>query len=141
MFNDHAFAQINRLRSELEKAFGSEFQTYGCAQEQPKVNLWHDAECVFLEAELPGVNLEDIEIVVLEGDQLLLKGKRNKPLVTDGHWIRNERNFGEFSRTFKLGCEVEVDGVKATMKNGLLHVCLPKAAAHKPKKIKIEPAG
>lgn len=100
-----------------------------------------DTECVFLKAELPGVNLEDIEIVVLESDQLLLKGKRNRPLVSDGQWIRNERSFGVFSRTFKLCCEVEVDGVNATMKNGVLHVCLPKAAAHKPKKIKIQPAG
>lgn len=47
MVNDHAFAQINRLKSELEKAFGSEIQTYGCAQEQPKVNLWQILNAFF----------------------------------------------------------------------------------------------
>ena len=76
MLNDNAFAQMNRLRTELEKVFGSDLKNYGCAQLHPKVNVWEDAESFLVEAEMPGINFEDIEILIVEGDQLSIKGER-----------------------------------------------------------------
>jgi len=138
MLNDNTFAQMNRLRSELEKVFGVDIKNYGCTQVHPRVNMREDAERIYLEAELPGVKLEDIEILVLEGDQLSIKGNRRKPENPPSEWMRHERVFGEFERSFRLTCAVDLDGVKATMKNGILKIVLPKSAAHQPRKITID---
>lgn len=138
MLNDTTFAQMNRLRSELEKAFGVGIKTYGATQLHPRMNMREDSECIYLEAEVPGVTLEDIEILILESDQISIKGNRQKPEIQPNDWIRNERVFGEFARTLRLSCAVEVEGVRATMKNGILEIVLPKSAAHQPRRIAIQ---
>jgi HSP20 family protein len=137
MLNDNTFAQMNRLRSELEKVFGVDIKNYGSTQLHPRVNMREDSKRIFLEAELPGVRLEDIEILILEGDQLSIKGNRRKPETQTNEWMRNERIFGEFARTFTLSCAVDVERVNATMKNGILEIVLPKSPAHQPRKISI----
>ena len=138
MLNDNTFAQMNRLRSELEKVFGVDIKNYGSTQLHPRVNMREDSKRIFLEAELPGVRLEDIEILILEGDQLSIKGNRRKPEKQTNEWMRNERIFGEFARTFTLSCAVDVERVNATMKNGILEIVLPKSPAHQPRKISIQ---
>ncbi|MGB1709067.1 MAG: Hsp20/alpha crystallin family protein, partial [Rubripirellula sp.] len=106
-------------------------------QVHPKVNIWDDADSFLLEAELPGVELQDVEIFVREGDQLSLKGERKHRDAEPKAWIRNERLKGKFLRTFKLPCSVDVEAVNANMKDGLLRIRLPKAASHQPRKIEI----
>ena len=138
MLNNNTFAQMNRLRSELENVFGVDIKNYGSTQFRPRMNMREDSERIYLEAELPGVPLEGIEILIIEGDQLSIKGNRQKPESQPHEWIRNERVFGEFARTITLGCAVEVERVKATMKNGILEIVLPKSAAHQPRKISIQ---
>ena len=138
MLNDNAFAQMNRLRTELEKVFGSDLKNYGCAQLHPKVNVWEDAVSFLVEAEMPGINFEDIEILIVEGDQLSIKGERKTTEKKPTAWIRNERSVGKFARSFKLSCSVDIESVKAIMKNGVLEIRLPKATTHQPRKIEIE---
>lgn len=138
MFNDNAFAQMNRLRTELEKVFGSDLKNYGCSQFHPKVNVWEDAESFLVEAEMPGINLEDIEILIVDGDQLSVKGERRNKEIKPTAWIRNERSLGKFARSFKLSCSVDIESVKASMKDGVLEIRLPKAATYQPRKIVIE---
>ncbi len=131
---------MNRLRTELEKVFGAEQKNYGCAQVLPKVNIWEDAESFLVEAEVPGINFEDIEILVLEGDQVSIKGERKQGQKEPSAWIRKERREGNFARNFKLSCSVNIDSVKATINTGVLEIHLPKAAGHHARKIEIETA-
>ena len=138
MLNDNTFVQMNRLRSELENVFGVDIKNYGATQLHPRMNIWEDSERIYLEAELPGVPLENVEILILEGDQLSIKGNRQKPESKTHEWIRIERAFGEFARSIRLSCAVEVENAKATMKNGILEIVLPKSAAHQPRKISIQ---
>ncbi|HBV62008.1 MAG TPA: molecular chaperone Hsp20 [Rhodopirellula sp.] len=138
MLNHNTFAQMHRLKSELERVFGSDLTNNGCPQIHPKVNVWEDLDCFLIEAELPGVNLDDLEIHVHQGTQLSIKGERKgieDPAIT---WVRNERFVGDFARTLKLGCSVDAEGVQANLRNGVLAIRLPKTAAHKPHKIEIE---
>ena len=137
MLNNKTFAQMHRLTSELEKVFGSDFND-GCPQLRPHVNVWEDVDSFLVEAELPGVNFDEVEIHVHEGDQISIKGERKHDEESGITWIRRERFVGEFSRTFQLNCSVDTEAVKASLKNGVLEVRLPKAAAHQPKKIEIE---
>ena len=137
MLNNKTFAQMHRLTSELEKVFGSDFND-GSPQLRPHVNVWEDVDSFLVEAELPGVNFDEVEIHVHEGDQISIKGERKHDENSGITWIRRERFVGEFSRTLQLNCSVDTEAVKASLKNGLLEIRLPKAAAHQPKKIEIE---
>ena len=137
MLNNKSFAQMHRLTSELEKVFGSDFND-GSPQLRPHVNVWEDVDSFLVEAELPGVNFDEVEIHVHEGDQISIKGERKHDENSGITWIRRERFVGEFSRTLQLNCSVDTEAVKASLKNGVLEIRLPKAAAHQPKKIEIE---
>ena len=136
MLNNKTFAQMHRLTSELEKVFGSDFND-GSPQLRPHVNVWEDVDSFLVEAELPGVNFDEVEIHVHEGDQISIKGERKHDENSGITWIRRERFVGEFSRTLQLNCSVDTEAVKASLKNGVLEIRLPKAAAHQPKKIEI----
>lgn len=87
--------------------------------------------------EAPGVQMEDINIEVT-ADTLTVSGERSLPQTDDGHWVRVERQYGSFSRSFSIGIPVDVQNVKAVYRDGLLRVTIPKSQAVKPKKIDIE---
>jgi HSP20 family protein len=104
----------------------------------PAVNAWEDAEGYYLEAELPGLELEDLEISLAEGDKLTIKGERKQPAHEGGTWHRRERAFGSFERTLTLPGAVSADGVQASLKQGVLTVKLPKAPELQPRKIEVK---
>ena len=104
----------------------------------PAVNVWEDAEAVHVEAELPGLDLKDLEIYVTGGNQFTLKGKRQQSTSEKGVWHREERTFGEFSRVLTLPYPVDADRVDARFENGVLHVTLPKAESARPRKIAVK---
>ena len=135
--NQSAFAQMNRLRTEIDRVFGTDTATWGGPAASPPVNVWEDEQALFVEAELPGMSMEDLEIYVQEGDELSIKGSRKEPELKDGSWRRRERGFGEFSRSFKLSSDVDVDNVSADFVNGVLTIRLPKSEAVKPRRIEI----
>ena len=96
-----------------------------------------DAE-VIVKAELPGINVKDIDITLTDG-LLSIKGQRRMEKEDKGHsYHRIERRFGSFSRSFNLGVEVKADSIDAGYKDGILTVTLPKAEKAKPKRIEVE---
>src|SRR6266852_4788023 len=66
--------------------------------ESPAVNLWEENDALVLEAELPGLELADLEIFVTGHNQLTLKGERKAPVLQKGMVHRQERGFGKFER-------------------------------------------
>jgi HSP20 family protein len=104
----------------------------------PALNVWEDAEHVFVEAELPGLSLKDLEIYVTGGNQLTLKGERRFDLPQKGVWHRQERGQGAFTRSLTLPFAVDADKVEARFENGVLFVQLPKHASAKPRKINVK---
>ncbi len=105
----------------------------------PLLNLWEDAEAIHVEAELPGVNADSIEISVL-GNELTLGGER-KPVEEEGvSYHRQERSFGSFRRTVRLPVDVDAESVGATMSDGVLTIRLPKSETAKPHKINVSSA-
>jgi HSP20 family protein len=134
---NHAMAQMNRLRDELDRVFGIDSAAWNRPSSFPPVNVWEDENHFFLEAELPGMSIEDLEIFVHEGDQLTIKGNRMLPEMEGATLRRRERGHGEFSRTFKLESDVDVEAVSAELKHGVLTVTLPKSEKVKPRKIAI----
>jgi len=104
----------------------------------PDVDIKETDSEIRIKADLPGMKKEDIDISVDE-DQLVIKGERREEKEEkDKDYVRVERNYGSFYRSFNIGVPVKSDQVKASYKEGVLELVLPKAEAKKPKKIKIE---
>jgi len=93
---------------------------------------------VFVEAELPGQDLKDLEIYVTAGNQLTIKGERKQCSADKGVWHRQERTFGHFTRTLTLPFPVNADNVDARLENGLLKVKLAKHESARPRKIEVK---
>jgi HSP20 family protein len=103
----------------------------------PALNAWEDAECYYVEAELPGLALEDLEIYLSDENTLTIKGHRKEPTLATGQWHRRERAFGSFERQLRLPGNVNADEVEACLKHGILTVTMPKTPETKPRKIAV----
>ncbi len=101
----------------------------------PRVNIIEEKEAVRIEAELPGVAKEGLEIEV-KGDELTLIGRRAKPALEGTPLVRERRNF-DYRRVFALSRAVDAAGIKANMENGVLTLQIPKAEHMKPRKITV----
>lgn len=102
----------------------------------PALNVWEEDDTLFVEAEVPGLKMEDLEVTVV-GDELTIKGQRNSTNVVCGRVLRQERNVGHFVRTVTLPYPVDSERVEATMRDGVLLIKLPKTEAAKPRRIEV----
>jgi HSP20 family protein len=103
----------------------------------PAVNIRETDAAFLVEAELPGLTKKDIEIT-LENNLLKLTGERRFEKDTkEENYHRVERQYGNFLRTFSLPSQVDANAVKATFKEGVLTIEVPKAEEAKPRKIAI----
>jgi HSP20 family protein len=133
--------QVQQLQSEMNRLFdrwGDGGRGRAFAATYPAVNVWEDAENIFVEAELPGLDPKGIEIHVTGGNQLTLKGERKPDVPEKGVVHRQERGFGSFVRVLTLPLHVDADRVDARFENGVLLVKLPKHEAAKPRKIAVK---
>ncbi|HML95326.1 MAG TPA: Hsp20/alpha crystallin family protein [Thermodesulfobacteriota bacterium] len=104
----------------------------------PRVDISENENAFVLKAELPGVKREDINIDI-DNKTLTLKGEKKFEEKTEKeNYVRVERRYGSFSRTFTLSDKVDTENVKAAYKDGVLEVTLPKKEEAKPKEIKVE---
>ncbi len=105
---------------------------------QPPVNVYEDKDHVAIEAQLPGIDLSDIELSVKE-QTLELRGERKveDEKSKDGYHIQ-EAHYGTFSRSFSLPDTVNPDEAKATYDKGVLTITIPKQEKAKPRAIQIE---
>ena len=103
----------------------------------PPVDIQETEEGYRLQAELPGLTKEDIDIT-LENNVLRLSGERKfERDVKKESFHRVERTYGTFSRAFSLPQQVNAEGVQAGFENGVLTILVPKAEQAKPRKISI----
>jgi len=104
----------------------------------PALNLWEDSDRLCVEAELPGFELDELEIFVNSGKQLTIKGERRQVAAEGGVWHRQERTFGAFERTIELPHDVDADRVSAEFKQGVLTITMPKREEAKPRRIAVK---
>jgi HSP20 family protein len=133
--------EMNRLQREMNRLFSFNYGSDGwpsLAGSFPALNIWQDEGTVYAEAELPGMELNDLEIFVTGGNQLTIKGERKQPKLEKGTWHRQERGFGSFARVVNLPVDVNPDRVEAKLVNGVLAIRMPKSEAAKPRKIVVK---
>lgn len=122
---------VNRLFDDMLKSFDIGLPTESVPSifsgNWPKVEVSDGEKAVHVTAELPGMEEKDVELL-LEDDVLTLRGeKRSENEDTARHF--SERFYGQFERRIRLGYDIDQDGVKASFKNGVLDIVLPKNQA------------
>lgn len=104
----------------------------------PAVDLAENENAIVLEADLPGVKAEDFDLSI-ENYVLTLRGERKFEKAAEvDNYHRVERSYGRFVRAFTLPSTINVDGVKAEFKDGVLRVTLPKREEVRARQIRID---
>lgn len=102
----------------------------------PAVDIAERAEGVVVRADLPGVKPEGVEVVV-DRDVLTLKGRSSLEAPEGLPWVHREFAAVDYERTFTLGRDVDREGVRATLANGVLEVFLPKVTAARARRVEV----
>ena len=105
----------------------------------PRVDIYETREALFLIADMPGVDDKTVE-VELEKNILTISGRVEDGKIKDYTLVFSEYEVGDYERTFTLSDEIDREKIKATVKQGVLRLELPKAEKVKPKKIAIQAA-
>lgn len=104
----------------------------------PVVDVFEEKDDIVIKAELPGITKDNIE-VNLTDHMLTIKGEKKKEEeIKEENYYRAERAYGSFVRTLELPKDVHSDKIKASFKNGILEVRLPKTEEAKTKEIKVK---
>lgn len=105
---------------------------------RPAVDIYEDEKAIYLKAELPGINPDEIKINV-ENDVLTLEGERKfeKEEKKEGYH-RVERSYGSFRRSFSVPDNVSTEDIDATYKDGVLTLTLPKTREANAREIKVK---
>jgi HSP20 family protein len=134
--------RFDALRQELDRVF----DTFGVRLAEqsplwqrafPPLNVWDGGGTICVEAEVPGLKKDDLEILAV-GNELTIKGHRRAPAGEQFNYHRRECGVGEFTRTVTLPVEVSAERIDAVLAHGVLTLRLPKAEAAMPKRITVK---
>lgn len=134
------WAGFDRLHGEMGRFFDNWDlpRHLGLSTSLPSLNVWEDGDAYHIEAEVPGMTQEQVQISVTQRNQVSITGERAADESTNGRWHRRERTTGRFQRLVKLPAPVDAEKVEAKLENGVLEVTLPKAEEAKPRRIVVK---
>jgi HSP20 family protein len=120
----------------MDELFGDETEVR--SGWMPSVDVKETDQALTFYVEVPGMRQEDID-VELVGDVLTIRGKREfSEEEKREDYVRIERSYGSFQRSFTIGVPVKADEISATYRDGILTVVVPKADEVKPRKIEVK---
>src|ERR1700730_8853511 len=126
--------QINRVFHDVVGHAGEESNLTPWA---PSVDIYETENELVVKADLPDVNPQNLDIRV-ENNVLTIRGERKfESKVNEDNYLRIERAYGSFSRSFSLAHSVKTEAIRADYQNGVLTLSLPKREEAKPKQIKV----
>ena len=134
------FRNAATLREQLNRMFGEGFSR----QEESNLTTWAPAVDILetehelvVKADLPDIDPKDLDIRV-ENNILTIRGERKfEKQVNENNYLRVERAYGSFARSFSLANSVNSEAIKADYQNGVLTLHIPKREEAKPKQIKV----
>jgi HSP20 family protein len=141
------FGDLRNLQDEMNRLFSGTFSRGGRQDEimrgawSPQVDIFENKNEIVLEAELPGMKSEDVNISI-ENNILTLHGERKFEKKDEGdNFHRVERSYGSFTRSFTLPPTVSSENANAEFENGVLRLTLAKREEAKPRRIEIKADG
>src|SRR5215510_14828364 len=127
-------SQLNRLFSDF---FGRTSQEQNLTPWVPAVDIYEGEHELTVKADLPDVKPEELDIRV-ENNILTVRGERKfEKKADEKNYLRVERSYGSFARSFSLASTVDSEAIKADYKDGVLTLTIPKREEAKPKQIKV----
>lgn len=138
------FRDVAALQDRINRIFN---ESFGVSREldddvslydwRPPVDIYETTDGFILKVELAGVEKEDVSVEVKD-NVLTLKGERLlDPEIKDEHYYRKERTFGKFYRSFTLQESIKPEQVKASFKNGVLTIAVPRPTEEKSKQVTV----
>ncbi len=127
-------SQLDRLFDDAVRAVGRTASTWS-----PRCNVYEDLNGLYVEASLPGIEPQNVEIHV-ENGELTIKGHRKDEAESGRTYFLREMGRGDFFRSFTLPTDVDQTKVAASYKQGVLSIHLPKREEAKPRRIMIDVA-
>ena len=105
----------------------------------PAIDVSENEGAYLVKAELPGVAREDLNVTINDGVLTInAERKEEKKDEKDGRVIRQERYYGKFVRSLRLGSDIDEGRIEAEYENGVLNLSLPKTAEVKPRKVDVK---
>lgn len=134
-----AMPPLARLREQLEQMFDpSDLPATGWFSGwTPAVDVIEDKDQLTVKAELPGFRREDLDISLHENNLTICGERKYEDEKQQGEMFRSERFYGKFQRTVPLPFSVETSDIKATYRDGVLTVTLPKSEKARAKQIEV----
>jgi HSP20 family protein len=138
------FGDVMTLRQAMDRLFDDDFRPFNWASDALSgpalpLDVTTDADALTVQAALPGIKPDDVEITV-ENGTLTISGKTQEERSGDeGSYLVQEIRRGSFSRSMTLPQGLEPDKADATFENGMLTLRIPKAELLKPRQIRISP--
>ena len=138
------FGELMTLRQAMDRLFDddfrpSRFMSGGFDGPALPLDVTTDADRLTIEAALPGIKPEDVDITVENGTVTISGKTTEERKAEEGSYVLQEIRRGSFSRTVSLPTGLEADKATATFENGILRLEIPKAEQVKPRTIKISP--
>ena len=136
------FRGLNSLQDQLNRLFDETFSRGRSAESEmgtwaPAVDIYETEQELVLKADLPEVNQQEIDIRI-ENNMLTIRGERKfHNEVSQDNYLRVERAYGPFSRSFSLPNTLNTEAIKADYQNGVLSIRMPKREESRPKQIRI----
>ena len=138
------FSNIATLQDRINRLFDDAFPRSAGGEEdlpanawRPLVDIYETAENVVIKVDLPGVVKNDVSVEVKE-NILTIKGERlTESPVDDDQYYRRERTSGAFQRSFAMRAMIAPDEIKASFKNGVLTIEVPKPHEIKPRQVSV----
>ena len=138
------FRGANTLQEHVNRLFSDVFEQSpkesNLSTWAPAVDIAETEQELLVKADLPGVDPKDLDIRV-ENNVLTIRGERKfEKHVNEDNYLRVERAYGSFTRSFSLSNTVNSEAIKADYQNGVLSLSIPKREEAKPKQIKVNVA-
>ena len=131
-------SQLNRLFTDF---FGRTSQDQNLTSWAPAVDIFEGEHELVVKADLPDIKPEELDIRV-ENNILTIRGERKfEKKAEEKNYLRVERSYGSFARSFSLANTVNSEAIKADYKDGVLTLSIPKREEAKPKQIKVNIGG
>lgn len=141
IFRDPVFRSLASLASEFDRACAAPAVAGRAVRAGvPPINITSSESELVIQADVPGMTLEDLEIIV-NGDDLTIRGERRFETPEGIAVLRQERSGGTFERTFTLPAEVDTPNARASLDLGVLTIVLPKTQAARPRRLEITGVG
>jgi HSP20 family protein len=144
------FSEMARWEREMERVFDDFFgrrlrpiwderwwpaRTVGIST--PAVDLYEEKDEIVAKAELPGIGRDDIQVNIADHRLTITGEKKKEEEIKEENYYRSERSYGSFTRSVELPADVQAEKAKASFKDGVLEIRLPKTEEAKKKEIKV----